>query len=151
MDLTTAVCSFYTHTHDSHVLMYSFPPSAVVHSTHNYTMMTLSGDCIGWRHRTRIYRWFQEKPRFILRISLMMTWWHRWYFTSCFEDRGAEDTNEVECRETIGLYVKLESGEISKWEIDGDELVHEKFNKVEWWKLKFSIDLWCHGISYRRQ
>ena len=38
-----------------------------------------------------------------------------------YEDGDIEDMDEVECRESIDLYQKLESGEINEWEIGGDE------------------------------
>ena len=38
-----------------------------------------------------------------------------------YEDGDVEDMNEVECRDSIDLYQKLDSGEINEWEIGGDE------------------------------
>ena len=38
-----------------------------------------------------------------------------------YEDGDAEDMYDVECRDSIDLYQKLESGEINEWELGGDE------------------------------
>ena len=38
-----------------------------------------------------------------------------------YEDGDVEDLDEVECKESIGLFRKLESGEINEWEIGGNE------------------------------
>ena len=38
-----------------------------------------------------------------------------------YEDGDVEDMDEVECRNSIDLYQKLECGEIKEWEIGGDE------------------------------
>ena len=38
-----------------------------------------------------------------------------------YEDGDDEDMYDVECRDSIDLYQKLESGEINEWELGGDE------------------------------
>ena len=38
-----------------------------------------------------------------------------------YEDGDAEDLEELECREGMDLYNKLESEEINRWEIGGDD------------------------------
>ena len=43
------------------------------------------------------------------------------------EDIDTEDMNEEECRAVIDLYMKLESGGVNEWEIDGDEWLDHSF------------------------
>ena len=58
---------------------------------------------------------------------MMDRWCLELKYNVLHEDGDAEDMNEEECRSVIDLYMKLESGGITEWEIGGDEWLDHSF------------------------